>query len=324
MKRSIFIGSLLSMLCALTIGGPALRAQPYPNYPIQLVIPGAAGDGADLAARLFAEELAKILKVSVVPLNKPGASGALATDLVVKSKKDGYTLLYANTSAVVYSKASDPEAVPYDPVKDLEPLGFHTLFPTITALRTEAPWKDFSEFLDYAKKNPLKLRCGTMGVSTIDHVQWEMIKAIVGMETTMIPFKGVGGKTSALLGGHIEAASFPLSIFQEYYKAGKVRGILLDQKIPDFPDIPTLQQLGYPRGIPSPWTALFAPVGIPEEAKKVLIPAIEKAIKTPELMARLQKMWYIPGYKPPAELKSLLTEDYENARATFKKMGLGK
>jgi tripartite-type tricarboxylate transporter receptor subunit TctC len=96
---------------------------------------------------------------------------------------------------------------------------------------------------------------------------------------------------------------------------------LLDQSVPDFLNIPTLQQLGYNRGIPSPWTALFAPIGIGEEAKTVLIPAIEKAIKNPDLMSKMQKMWYIPGYKPPAELKNLLVDDYENARDTFKKMG---
>jgi tripartite-type tricarboxylate transporter receptor subunit TctC len=319
MRRSIFIVSLFTIVCAISIGVPTLQAQPYPSHPIQLIIPSAPGDGTDIAARLFAEELTKILKVPVVPFNKPGASATLGTDMVVKSKKDGYTILYANTSAVVYAKASEPETVPYDPVKDLEPLGFHTFFPTVTCLRTDAPWKDFSEFIDYAKKNPGKINYGTMGVSTIDSVQWEMVKAIVSVNMTMIPFKGVGAKTTALLGGHVEAASFPLAVFETQYRSGKVRGILLDQSVPDFPDIPTLQQLGYKRGIPSPWTALFAPIGITEEAKKVLIPAIETAIKNPDLMSRMQKMWYIPGYKPPAELKNLLVDDYENARDTFKK-----
>jgi tripartite-type tricarboxylate transporter receptor subunit TctC len=322
MNRSFIIVSLLSIAYALSIGAPASQAQSYPSYPIQLVIPGAPGDGADIAARLFAEELAKILKVAVVPINKPGASGSLGGDFAAKSKKDGYTLLYGNTSSVVYAKASDPGAVPYDPIKDFEPLGWHTFFPTLTAVRAEAPWKNLSEFVEAAKKAPEKIRAGTMGVSTIDHVQWEMAKSIIGVEIDLIPFKGVGGKASALLGGHIEVASFPLSIFQEHYKAGKVRAIFIDQKVQDFPNIPTLQELGYKRGIPSPWTALFAPIGIPEEAKKVLVPAIEKAIKNPELMEKMQKMWYIPGYKPPAELKNLLVEDYENARATFKKMGL--
>lgn len=321
MKRSLFFISLSTIVYALSIGVPTLQAQTYPNHPIQLVIPGAPGDGSDIAARLFAEELAKVLKVPVVPLNKQGASGSVGADFVVKSKRDGYTLLYANTSSVVYSKASEPDVVPYDPVRDLEPLGFHTFFPTVTCLRTDARWKDFSELIDYAKKNPGKINYGTMGVNTIDSVQWEMVKAIVGVSMTMIPFKGVGAKASALLGGHVESASFPLSVFETQYRSGQVRGILLDQAVPDFPDIPTLQQLGYRRGIPSPWTALFAPIGITEEAKKVLIPAIETAIKNPDLMSKMQKMWYIPGYKPPAELKTLLVEDYENARDTFKKMG---
>lgn len=322
MRRSVFIVSLFTVIYAISIGVQTSQAQTYPSHPIQLIIPGAPGDGADIAARLFAEELAKILKVPVVPLNKQGASGSIGADFVVKSKKDGYTLLYANTSSVVYSKASEPDVVPYDPVKDLEPLGFHTFFPTVTALRTEAPWKDFAEFIEYARNNPEKISYGTMGVSTIDSVQWEMVKAIVGVNMTMIPFKGVGAKTSALLGGHVEAASFPLSVFETQYRSGKVRGILLDQSVPDFPSIPTLQQLGYKRGIPSPWTALFAPIGISEEVRRVLIPAIETAIKNPDLMSRMQKMWYIPGYKTPAELKNLLVDDYENARDTFKKMGL--
>jgi tripartite-type tricarboxylate transporter receptor subunit TctC len=321
MRRSILMVSLFTIVYAISMEVPTLQAQPYPNHPIQLVIPSAPGDGTDIAARLFAEELSKVLKVPVVPFNKPGASAALGTDMVVKSKKDGYTILYANTSAAVYAKASQPETVPYDPVKDLEPLGFHTFFPTITCLRTDAPWKDFSEFIDYAKKNPGKINYGTMGVSTIDSVQWEMLKAIVSVNMTMIPFKGVGAKTTALLGGHVESASFPLSVFETQYRSGKVRGILLDQSVADFPNIPTLQQLGYKRGIPSPWTAVFAPIGISEEAKTVLIPAIEKAIKNADLMSKMQKMWYIPGYKPPAELKNLLVEDYENARDTFKKMG---
>ena len=325
MKRSILIGSLLLVLCMFSVWVPLLRAQSYPTYPIQLIIPGNPGDGADIAARMFAEEFAKVLNVAVVPLNKPGASGAIAGDFVVKGKKDGYTLLYANTSSVVYGKASDPDAVPYDPVKDLEPLGYHTLFPTVASVRADAPWNNFNELAEYSRKNPDKVRWGTMGVSTIDHVQWEMAKAIAGAgKITMIPFKGMSGKTTALLGGHVEVTSFPLAQFQEHYKAKKIKGILIDHKVPEFPELLTLQELGFKRGIPSPWTAVFAPIGIPEEARKVLIPAIEKAVRNPELMSRMQKLWYIPGYKNPAELRELLIRDYENARATFKQAGVTK
>ncbi len=319
MKRLDLIVCLF-ILCGMLIGLSSLNAQQYPSHPIQLILPFAAGDGADIAGRLFAEEFSKVLKIPVVPINKPGASATLGTDFVVKSKKDGYTILYANTSAVVYAKASAPETVPYDPVKDLEPLGFHTYFPTVICVRSDSPWKNVLEFIEYAKKNPGKIQCGTMGVNTIDHVQWEMFKSEVGIDIAMIPFKGVGAKLSALLGGHVDTASFPLGIYDEQFKAGKIRGLLLSVEIPEFKDTPTLQQLGYKRGIPSPWTAIFAPAGIPEDVKKVLIPAIEKTINNPDLISKMKKMWYIPGYKPPAELRRLLIEDYENARTAFKRI----
>lgn len=323
MRRSYLVKGLY-IIFAVIICVSSINAQQYPSHPIQLILPFAAGDGADIAGRLFAEEFSKVLKNPVVPINKPGASATLGTDFVVKSRKDGYTLLYANTSAVVYAKASAPETVPYDPVKDLEPLGFHTFFPTVICGRSDSTWKNIVEFIEYAKKNPGKIQCGTMGVNTIDHVQWEIFKSEAGIDITMIPFKGVGAKLNALLGGHVDTASFPLGIYDEQSKAGKIKGLLLSVEIPEFKDIPTIQQLGYKRDIPSPWTAIFAPAGISEEVKKILIPAIEKTINNTDLISKMKKMWYIPGYKPPAELRRLLIEDYENARAAFKKIGTTK
>ncbi len=324
MRRSIFIVGLFSVVYALSIGAPTLQAQPYPNRPIQLVIPGAPGDAGDIGARLVAEELSKILKTTIIPVNKPGGAAAVGTDFVAKSKKDGYTLLYGISAGLVYSPAHSPETIPYDPILDLEPLGFHAFFPTVLSLQFEALWKNFSEVIEYARKNPGKFRFGTLGVGSINHLQLEIIKSLTGVDITMVPFKGASPAITALLGGHIESAFVAVTISIPHYKSGKLRGILLDQKVAELPDIPTLRQLGYMRDLPSPWSALFAPTGIPEEAKKVLIPAIEKVIKTPDLMSRMQKMWFISNYKPPTELKHLLVEDYENARAMVKKMGVTK
>jgi tripartite-type tricarboxylate transporter receptor subunit TctC len=248
----------------------------------------------------------------------------VGTDFVAKSKKDGYTLLYGITSGVVYSPAFSPETTPYEPIRDLEPLGLHVFFPTCISVQAEAPWKTFPEVIEYAKKNPEKFRVGTLGVGSINHFQLEIIKSLTGADITMIPFKGASPALTALLGGHIEAAFVALTITYPHYKSGKLHGILLDQKVVDLPDIPTLPQLGYKRDLPPTYFAFFAPAGIPEEAKKVLIPAIEKAMKDPELTAKLQKMWFIPSYRSPAELKHLMTEDYENARAMVKKMGVTK
>jgi len=322
MRRILFTIGFLMMVYIVSAG--VIQAQTFPIHPIQLVIPGAPGDAADIAARSVAEELAKILKMPVVPLNKPGGAATVGTDFVAKSKKDGYTLLYGITSGIVYSPAFSPETTPYDPIRDLEPLGMHVFFPTAISVNADAPWKNFNEVIEYAQKNPGKFRCGTLGVGSINHFQLEVIRSLTGVDITMVPFKGASPAVTALLGGHIEAAFVAVTISSPHYKSGKLRGILLDQKVADLPDIPTLPQLGFKRDLPPTYFAFFAPTGIPEEAKKVLVPAIERAAKDPELTAKLQKMWFIPHYKSPTELKHMMTEDYENAREMVKKMGVTK
>ena len=323
MKRFISMPVFLFFM-GMFVGIPILRAQPYPAHPIQLVIPGAPGDAVDISARSAADELAKILKIPIIPLNKPGGGSILGTEFAAKSKKDGYTLLYALSSGLIYNPAINPESVPYDSIRDLEPLGLHVNFPTVISVRADVPWKSFPEMIEYAQKNPGKIRCGTLGVGSINHFQLEIIKSITNTDITMVPFKGASPAVTALLGGHIETAFVAVVLSEPHYQSGKLRGILLDFKVAALPDIPTLRDLGYPQDLPVSFFGFFAPAGIPEEAKKILVPAIEKAIKTPELVMKLQRLWYITNYKSPAELKQLLSENYERAKGIAKKMELTK
>jgi tripartite-type tricarboxylate transporter receptor subunit TctC len=324
MRRFVALLGISFVLNGLWIGAQTLHAQPYPSHPIQLVIPGAAGDAGDIAARLLQEELTKILKTPIIAVNKPGGAAAVGTDFVAKSKKDGYTLLYGISAGTIYSPALSPDTTPYDPIRDLDPLGFHVFFPCVFSVQSEAPWKNFSEIIDYAKKNPGKFRCSTLGVGSINHFQLEIIKSLTSADITMIPFKGASPAVTGLLGGHVEATFVALAVSEPHHRSGKLRGILLDRKVADLPDIPTLRELGYMQDLPSPWAGLYGPAGMSEETKKVLIPAIEKAIKTSELMSKIRKMWFLPSYKPPAEHKALWVEDYENAKTLSKQMGLVK
>jgi tripartite-type tricarboxylate transporter receptor subunit TctC len=125
MKRLILATAFILMVYGIRIGIPPVQAQPYPARPIQLIIPLVAGSALDVNGRIFAEEFGKALGTQVLPVNKPGGSLTLGTDAVAKSRKDGYTLAYTNTTAIVYARILNPEIVPYDPVKDLEPLGLH-------------------------------------------------------------------------------------------------------------------------------------------------------------------------------------------------------
>ncbi len=318
-----FVGFLLIPV-GLFFGVPPIQAQSYPAHTIQVVIPGAPGDAVDLAGRVAIEELEKILKVPVVVVNKPGGGASIGTDFVAKAKKDGYTLLYSMSSGLVYNPAFNPEEIPYNTLRDFDPLALHVTFPDGIWVRTEAPWKNFAEVVDYSKKNPGKFRCGTLGVGSINHFRIEILKTVTGADINMIPFKGAMPALTALLGGHTESSFTAVAITYPHYKSGKVRPVLLDQKVADLPGGLTLQEMGYKLGLPLTFFAFLAPAGIPDEAKKVLVPAIEKAANNPEVMAKLRNMQIIPNYKPPEELRKMISEDYENARQVVKQMKLTK
>jgi tripartite-type tricarboxylate transporter receptor subunit TctC len=326
MKRmkQVFFVSFAVATVVLLFGTASVQAESYPTHSIQVVIPGAPGDALDLAGRVVIEEMEKILKVPIVVINKPGGGASVGTDFVAKSKKDGYTILYSNSSGLVYNPAFNPEESPYNTLRDLEPLALHVTFPDGIWVRTEAPWKDFPEVIEYSKKNPGKFRCGTLGIGSINHFRIEMIKSITGADITLIPFKGAMPALTALLGDHVESSFTAVAITYPHYQSGKVRPMVLDQKVPDLPGAPTLQDLGYKRALPLTFFAFLAPAGIPEEASKVLVSAIEKAANHPEVVAKLKAMRIAPSYKPPAGLKQMITEDYENARKVVLQMGLNK
>lgn len=318
MKR--FIGSSVISLLSLTFfsGVCQLHAQPYPNRPIQLVIAGAPGDGIDIAARVAAEELTKLLKVQVLCLNKPGGAGTVAADFAAKSPKDGYTLHYGSSQGTIIGPALRPAETPFNPVRDFDFLGFHVFFPIVISVQADAPWKKLSDVVEYAKKNPGSFRCGTVGGI---HLQLETVKAATAADIAQVPFKGGLQAITALLGGHIESTFLAVSISYPHYESGKLRGILLDEKVPALPEIPSWGQLGYKENLHTSWFGFLAPAGIPEAAKKVLIPAIEKTVKNPELSAKLQKMWFIPRYMPPAEFQRMHKTDYDDAVVQFKRLG---
>jgi tripartite-type tricarboxylate transporter receptor subunit TctC len=279
----------------------------------------------DITGRLIAEELGKILGVQIIVMNKPGAAMTLGTDAVVRSKNDGYTILYTGSSAMVYTRVTHPETVPYNPEKDLEPLGLSLFLPLTVAVQESSPWKTFGELVDYARKNPGKVRVSTPGQGSTDHFNLEIYQSVTGVQFTHVPFKGGEAVVTALLGGHVEVTDDAFSKVIPHVNAGKLRILLVSKKMSGFPNIPTMTELGYKQDLLTAWMALFAPAGLPEEVKKVLVPAVEKAIKNPELKAKIEKMGgYLVDYKSPAELKKLVAEDYETAHAIAKKIGLRK
>jgi len=292
-------------------------AQTYPSQPVQMVITLAPGDTLDLTGRAIGTELSKILATPVIPVNKTGGAGTAGADFVAKGKKDGYTLLYINSN-IIYSYATNPENVPYNPFQDLEPLCLAVSVPLLLAVQPESPWKSFQEMVSYMKQNPGKIRGSSTGVGSVGHFGYEVIRAETGAEINMIPYKGASPGLTALLGGHVEVAIPSFALVQPQLQAGKVRILLTSKKIPDYPQIPTLTQLGYKRDMSSVWFGFFIPTGVPDPVNKTLASALEKSTKSADVAKTIQTLGALEDYKSAGEFRKMMIEEYDMIKNLFK------
>lgn len=319
-----FISFLIVMAILFLSSASNLFGQGYPNRAINLIIPMAPGDGIDISGRLMAEELAKLLQVPIVPLNKPGAAATMGTDIVVKAKNDGYTILLTINASIIHTKVLHPENVPYDSFKDLTPLGLATTAPQLVAVRSNAPYKDFNELVEYAKKNPGKIRCGVAGMGTVSDFNVEIIKKLAGVDIITLPFKGASPSITALSGGHVEVTVSAIGPFISHVRSGGLRGIVISNKFPEFPDIPTLKQLGYTQDLLGVWFAYFAPAGVPAQIIETLVLAIEKVVKDPAISSKLAQLGMVQEFEPPEKLLTRMREEYKMVEEIAKKSGMVK
>jgi tripartite-type tricarboxylate transporter receptor subunit TctC len=291
----------------------------YPDKPINLVIPVAPGDATDIAARVMADELSKLLKVSVMVVNTPGAGGMMGANHVVKAAKDGYTLLFTINASLTSNRILNPQAASYDPLTDFTPLGLTTRTPMVIAARSDAPFKTLQEMAAYAKKNQGKVNVGTAGAGSIGDFTVQIASAQTGADMAMVPFKGAAPSVTALHGGHIEGAAVALGLLAPHLKNGSLRGLVTSNKSPEFPMIPTMTELGYSQNLLGVWLAFFAPAGVPAEVTRVLVPAIEIVAKDPAVAAKLATLGVVQDYQSPEALQAEIRAEQRIVEEMIKK-----
>ena len=321
------IGTMLKFFMAtllLATIAPSLFAQAYPQGAITVILTAGPGDGSDVAMRLMAEDLRKSLKVPVLVVNKPGAGGVLAVDSVVQSNKDGYTLLFTNNAPLTFRPAVEPETTRYDPLTDLVPLGMVARTPFLFAVRSDLPYRDFAEMLRYAKDKSSLFRVATVGTGSIGDFTVDAINSLTGTGLTIVPYKGATPAVVAVAGGHVEGIASAMSALIGNLKNGTLRPLVISTKYPQFPDIPTLTELGYSGNLIGVWTGFFAPAGIPAEAKNVLVAAFRAAIKNPVNTAKFLSAGLVESYNSPDDVLKEMREEYQMVKAFAKRAGLVK
>jgi tripartite-type tricarboxylate transporter receptor subunit TctC len=320
--RQLLLRFLLATLFSALAG--AACAQAFPGGPVSIVVPLAPGDAADIAARSMGEEISRQLGVPVLAVNRPGAGGAIGAASVVQARKDGHTILFAQNSALTFRAALDPHSVSYDALKDLVPLGLSSRTPIVLVVRGDAPYRSFAEFIDYAKKNAGLARIGHPGAGSVGDFCIQLINGLTGAGLEPVPYTGAAPAVIALRGGHIEGAVLALGGLGPHIKAGTLRGLATSNRVAEYADIPTLKELGYREELFGVWFSYLAPAGIPEDARKALVAAIEQAVKAPAVAAKLAPLGILQTYATPEQQAAEIREEFRRVTAMVKAAGPAK
>jgi tripartite-type tricarboxylate transporter receptor subunit TctC len=320
----VIVISLRLVVAALTASlALAGSAHAFPNGPINMVVPLAPGDAADISARTIGEEISKTLNVPVLVVNRPGAGGAVGAASVAQAKKDGQTILFPPNAALTFRAVLEPQVVTYDALRDFTPLGISSRTPSVLVVRGDAPYKTFAELVDYAKKNPGKVRIGHPGAGSVGDFCIRLVNALTDAGLEPVPHAGAAPAVIALRGGHIEGVVLALGALSQHIRSGAFRGLVTSNKVPDY-DIPTLRELGHKEDLFGIWFSFLAPAGIPEEARRSLAGAVEQAVKSPAVAAKLAPLGILQSYGGPDALTAEIREELKRVTDLAKKTGLVK
>ena len=299
----------ISIAIGLAYVGITAFAQPYPNKPVNLVVPQAAGGTNDIVARLIAPALGEALGVSTVVENRPGAGGNIGTQSVARAPKDGYTLLLTINSAQAINPAlyKNPG---FDPIHDFVPLYYIGATPYVLVSPPGSPFKTLADVISAAKKKPGELSYASAGNGTISHLLGAMLNTSAGVEMQHIPYKGVAPAINDVLGGQVPLAFASLPSALNYIKAGKLQAIAISsaKRSSAAPEIPTIAET-YPDCVGEVWVAIFAPEGTPASIVKKIQSAMEKVMARPDVREKLMAQGLDLNPVAPARLGTLLKDE---------------
>lgn len=307
----MFPAALLAAAALAVAPLGALAQAAWPKGPITIVVPLAAGDGGDTTARAMAEDLSRELGVPVLVSNKPGAGGALGVQQVIAAKNDGHTLLFTQNSPLTIRRVLEPAAAGYDPLRELVPLAITTRTPSVLVVRKDAPFDTFQEMVAYAKKNPGKVRIGNAGPGSAGDLSVQVINAGAATDLLSVPYKGAAPAMSDVLGGQIDGVILALGALAPHIRSGALKPVAISNPFPDLPNVPTLAKLGYRQDILGVWFAWMAPAGTPPEVAQALLPALQKAARSPAIAQRLLPLGIVQDWEAAPRVIAEIRREFE-------------
>jgi len=311
----------LALLAAAAFAAAPAAAE-YPDKPIRLIVPQAAGSATDTVARLLSAELGRELGQQVIVDNRPGGALTIGLDLTAKSAPDGYTICMGPIGALAITRHMFAR-LPYDIERDFQPIALVSKGHMLLAAAPDAPFKTVQELIDYAKKNPGKLSNASSSNGSPGHVGGELFKYMTGTEIVHVPYKGGAPAINDLIAGRVQLMFESLNSISSFAHAGTVRALAVtgEQRSPAFPDLPTVAEAGVPGYAAPTWSGVIGPARMPRPIVEKLNAAINRAIKSPTFRERFAAIGDEPAGGTPEEFAATIANDSAKWKVVVERSG---
>lgn len=320
MRQPSWLSRLTASLIVLAL--PAAVLAQYPDHPIRLVVPQAAGSASDNLARVLALALSQQMGQSVVVDNRPGGALTIGMDIVAKSAPDGYTLGLGPVGALAITRHMVGR-LPYDIERDFQPVALISYGHLVLASSPTVPIKSVRELIDYAKKNPGKLTNASSSNGSPGHVSGELFKYMTGTDIVHVPYKGGAQAINDLMAGHVQIMFESLNSMAAFVRSGKVRGLAVSgaRRSHVFPDLPTMDEAGVPGYDVTSWSGLVVPAGVPRVIVDRLNAEVNKAISSPAYKDKFEALGSEGGGGTPEAFAELIRKDSAKWADVIKRSG---
>jgi tripartite-type tricarboxylate transporter receptor subunit TctC len=296
MTARILCTNLLALLSLFAFTA-ASSGQTFPDRVVRIVNPFPPGGSVDVMARLLAQKLTDDLGQQFIVENRAGAGGNTGAESVAKSEPDGHTLLFTAPGPLVVNPTLYAKGLGFDPAKDFAPIALFATTPLVLMVNNQVPAKNVAELIALAKQKPGQINFASAGIGSTPHLSGELFKSMAGIDIVHVAYRGTGPAMNDLLGGHIQIMFDLLPSSLPQIEAGKVRALANAgaARPRSLPDLPTVAEQGLPGFEATSWFGLVAPSHIPDATKTRLIDAVAKALKSPDIAARLHDLGAEPG-----------------------------
>jgi tripartite-type tricarboxylate transporter receptor subunit TctC len=318
---------ILCSICAIALGAipssSALAQDAYPKRPIRLTVPFPPGGGTDVLSRALAQSITANTKWTIVIDNRPGAGGNIGLDAAAKSPADGYSIAMGQTANLAVNPALYP-SMPFDPLRDFEPIAMVSSQPLILVVAANSPFRTLKDLVAAAKAKPGQLNMGSPGSGTIGHIGGELFQRRAGVKFAHIPYKGAAPAVTDLMGGSVDLYFGNSQSVDALVKGGRLRAVAVTspKRLKNMPDVPTIAESGYPGFEAATWSGLVAPRGTPRAIVDRLNAETNRALKNPEMLAKLDVDGSEPLGGTPQRFAEFLKSEHAKWGAVIKEAGI--